>query len=393
MANKSLPKILLIGGHMTPALAVAEELQRQKHYNIVWVGTKFSQTGDKNVSAEYKAVLNLNVKFINLTTGKLWRRWTIGTFTKGLKNLLLIPLGFVRGFFILLKEKPDVIIGFGSYLMVPIIFQKLLIKYYKTKVYIHEQTISPSLSSKLTYRFADEIFVSWEESKKYFKHRKVSVSGNPIENSFLRKYNNPPLFRESLPILLILGGNQGSNTFNKRLKGSILKKYLELFNVIHQTGRSTVTNDYSLAQKEKIALPSKLQKRYLVYDFINPENLSFMMDRASLVLSRSGANTMQKILIKGLPAILMPIPWSSNNEQQKNAQIAEATGLTRTYEFKDGLTEEDLFNQVKKAYEQILTKSSFLEGISWTQAKNEAKKLVKTDAAIYIANKILHNQK
>lgn len=368
---------------MTPALAVADELIEIGYSNILWVGHKRSQTGDRNLSAEYREVARRNIRFITLHTGKIWRRWTFATFDKALLNLIKIPFGFFQAFLILILYRPSIIMSFGGYLSVPLVLNFLPNRFNKTKIYIHSQTIRPDLSIRLTNRFAKKLFLTWENAKRYYKHKNIEVVGTPL-NKFLlepvKSDGGDKLFDNDLPILLVMGGNQGANTFNRRLNPPILEKYLKIFNVIHQTGSSTVTNDYQKALANKEHLEDPFKSRYLVLPYILPEQLNQVYAQASLILARSGANTVQEIMFKGVPAILMPIPWSQNNEQLENAKIAERTGLAKLFEFKDGLKPESLFREISLGLEQIQKRESFKADTSWVKAKQKANALIKTDS-------------
>lgn len=379
---------MIVGGHMTPALAVVEELAKEDFINIVWVGHKHSQTGDKRPSAEYRVTKSKEIRFVHLSAGKLWRRWTFPTLLKGLKNIFLIPIGFIRATYILLKEKPDVIISFGGYLAIPLIVRPILLKVLRVKVYVHEQTIEPGLTSKLTSKFANRIFLTWEESKPYFNSWKSILTGNPISSDILKDIAPEPLFENKLPVLLVIGGNQGANTFNKRLQLPILEKYLRKMNIIHVTGSSTVTQDYETAVANHSRLKSSYQNRYKIFQYLYQFDLNNAYSQASLILSRSGVNTTLEILYKGIPAILMPLPWASRNEQMRNAQIASGTGLTRIYEFKKDLNPDELYKEISKSLNQIQQSKSFKDW-SWDKAKKKARALVKTDAATMIVNNII----
>jgi len=381
-------KILITGGHLTPALALAEELIEQDKKNIVWVGQKHSQTGDKSLSAEYGQVTKRGIRFISLKSGKVWRKWTRTTFFKGLINLLLIPIGFLRAFTILAIEKPDVIISFGGHLSVPILGNSLINKINGSKIYIHTQTLKPDLSTRKTVRFADKIFLTWSESRKYYKGRKIEVVGNPIRQELLNSKVEERFFQNDLPILFIIGGNQGSNTFNKRLRLPILEKYLEKMNIVHQTGSSSLTHDFQTALDQKKRLSENLQEKYKVYNFITTTELNNIYNQTALILSRSGANTVYEILFKGIPAIFMPLPWAAQDEQMENAQIATQTGLAQIFEFTEELNEQDLFTKIKRGMEQINDKISFNDKYSWTKAKQNAKKEINLSAAQLLADSI-----
>src|SRR3990167_5082544 len=155
-------KILVTGAHFTTAVAVIEELknlpagrQEQKDIDIVYVGRKTTREGDSSHSVESQVLPQLGVKFISIITGRLQRAFTIYTFS----SLLKIPIGFLQSFFILLKEKPDVILSFGGYVAVPLVIAGWLLS---IPIIIHEQTLVSGLANTISSFFADKVAVSFE---------------------------------------------------------------------------------------------------------------------------------------------------------------------------------------------------------------------------------------
>ena len=132
-------KIIIIGGHLTCAVSVLEELRNQEYTNLVWVGTKFSQTDSKNPSAEFKVITEMGIRFVDFRAGKIWRKITLKTLAKAFLGLLLIPVGFVQALRIIIKEKPALILSFGGFLALPIVVMGKLLR---KKVITHEQTLT-----------------------------------------------------------------------------------------------------------------------------------------------------------------------------------------------------------------------------------------------------------
>lgn len=171
---------MLIGGHLTPALALAQYFQEKGIENLVWVGTRFVQTGANNNSFEYDEVRKLNIPFIELKTGKLWRKWTFKTLLKAIYNLLLIPWGSLHSLFILLRYNPKLIIGFGGYLQVHLMYWgKLLGK----SCVIHEQTtvagtsINPSKTWLIVFSFPGRKQLNISQNlKPYFQEIQLDLS-------------------------------------------------------------------------------------------------------------------------------------------------------------------------------------------------------------------------
>jgi UDP-N-acetylglucosamine--N-acetylmuramyl-(pentapeptide) pyrophosphoryl-undecaprenol N-acetylglucosamine transferase len=350
MNNK--PKILITGGHMTPAIALAEELSK-RNIPIIWVGQKFSQTFSTNLSAEYNTINEKGIKFINIYTGKLWRKWTWNTLLFGVYNMLLIPFGFLQAIYIIIKYQPQIIMSFGGHVAIPLI---IIGKIFQRKTYTHEQTIIVGTANKLISKFVDKIFISWEESAKYFPKHKTILTGNPIRNDVFS--TEKIKFSNKLPTLLIFGGNQGANTINWRVR-EILPELLQFANVIHQTGQSTLTNDYQKSIKQKTHLPKELQERYLVYDYISGSQWGKVLNSADLTLSRAGANTITELLILGKLSIFIPIPWVSGNEQFLNAQVLEQIGLGYIIHQRDDLLPSDILAAIKLGLNNITLNKGF----------------------------------
>src|SRR3989344_9001367 len=110
-------KILITGAHFTPAVATIEELKKVENEEIVYVGRNTTLEGDRTQSVESKVLPALGVKFIPIIAGRLQRSFTPYT----IPSLLKIPIGWIQALYIILSEKPDVILSFGGYVAVPVV--------------------------------------------------------------------------------------------------------------------------------------------------------------------------------------------------------------------------------------------------------------------------------
>ncbi|MBN1915636.1 UDP-N-acetylglucosamine--N-acetylmuramyl-(pentapeptide) pyrophosphoryl-undecaprenol N-acetylglucosamine transferase [Candidatus Dojkabacteria bacterium] len=380
--EKEKIKFMFVGGHLTPALAVLEELKVQGYTNIVWTGRKYSQEGDKRKSSEFKLIKSKGIKFYNLNTGRLQRKWVLKTLLLGLKNLLMIPFGFLKAFNIVLKEKPDIVISFGGYLALPIVCSA---KVLNRKIVTHEQTVVTGLANKFIAKLANRVFISWDISRKYFPAKKTVLTGNPLRKEVFQTGTNDFDFHNDRPIVYVTGGSQGSNTINWRLL-EILPKLLKHANVIHQTGSSTVTQDYEKALKKKKRLNKKLQENYVVRKHIFGRQIGEIFAKSTLVVSRSGANTLTELLALGRPAVLIPIPWSSGDEQMKNARMIESIGLA-TVLTQEEITPDLLYNRILNVLE-VVRSGKGLNGYPLDLVRITARSKVKLNAAENIVNEI-----
>lgn len=378
-------KIVIVGGHLTPALAVKEELQSRGYSDLIWVGTKYSQTNNSNFSAEYELLKeDKNVKFVELKAGKIWRKLTFKTLIPAIKNTLLLPYGFIRGFYVLNKFSPELVISFGGHLgLVMVICAKKM----GIKTVTHEQTTTKGTSNQKIAKYADLVLLSWQNTLKYFPAEKSKVVGLPIRKSIFEKHDLK-VFDNDDPIIMVAGGNQGSNTINWRLL-EILEGILPYANIIHLTGNSTITNDYQKAINKRDSLPLNIISKYKVFDslFGKEQTYSAYLQKSSIVLARSGANTIAELLALGKLSILIPIPWSSNNEQHENAKLIESTGLGLIVHQTSELKPEDILEAIQKALISYKGKRAF-NGVDLQNAQRKAQILVNPDASRLFVNEI-----
>ena len=385
MNNSNKKLILITGGHLTPAIAVVNELKKRGHNNLIWVGSKHNQKGNKELSPEFLTVKSLGIKFINLKTGKLNRNWSGDTFFSGINNLFLLINGSIKSIYIILRYRPALIMSFGGYLAVPIVISG---KLFRRTVITHEQTMVVGLANKIIAKLADKVLISWESSKKYFDKKKTILTGNPIRRDiFIIKSNNlTKNFDKNYPTLLIYGGNQGSHEINSRIF-EIIPDILQECNVIHQTGNSSVTQDYKKAQEIKRELPVELQIRYEIRDYITAEEVGEALNKSDLILGRSGANNVSELLALGKLSILIPIPWSSHDEQTKNAHYIADVGLGYVLKQSENLSSKTVFQTILIGLNQLKTGKGF-NGRPIEECKSLGKSKIILDAPQNVVNEI-----
>jgi UDP-N-acetylglucosamine--N-acetylmuramyl-(pentapeptide) pyrophosphoryl-undecaprenol N-acetylglucosamine transferase len=328
--------------------------------------------GDKSVSAEYQEITARGIPFYNLKAGKLYK-----TFHP--LKLLRLPFGFLQAFYYLLRIRPQLIVSFGGYLAPPVVISGWLLRIPSVT---HEQTVEGGWANRLVARFAKKVFVTWEESLKYFPKEKTIVTGNPLRPAIFesrQQFNNETM--KQLPTIYITGGKQGSHIINV-VAGHALPHLLEKYNIIHQCGRSSVYNDYQELKEissDGGEISSEMRSRYILKDYFTEDEIGAVFAAADLVISRAGANIVYELAALGKPAILIPLPWVSHDEQHKNAQILVDTGSAVILEEKD-LTPDSLTVRTVELFENI---EKFREG------GKRAQKLVRLDAAERMAEEIV----
>lgn len=336
-----MKKILLTGGHAaTTAISVIEELIRRygkTGIDINWIGARFPTEGKKINGLELKIFPGLGVKTYLLNAGRLQRKFTRYT----ISSLLKLPVGFIEAIYFILKIKPEVTLSFGGFAAFPVVFASAL---FRIPVLIHEQTAEVGLANKLSTLFAKEVLLARYESTKHFENRKTEVVGNPVmtqisEVGIKEKIGSPP-------VIFVMGGSRGSERINDALF-SILDKLLGKYQVIHITGQS----DCQRFENVK-------NKNYRVFPFVSPMQIDNLYRESDIVVSRSGANTISELMIVKRPAILIPIPWSHLNEQEKNAELAKNFGVARILKQED-LSGERLLTEIEqiiKDWDEIVSK-------------------------------------
>ena len=353
-------KIAITGGHLPPALSVIEALS--KDTKVLFVGRKYALEGDKAFSLEYQTITKLGIPFEEIKTGRMQRKFTFYT----IPSLLKLPLGFVRAFSILKKFKPDVVLGFGGYVSVPVGIVAYLMR---IPLVIHEQALEAGLANKILSRFAAKVCISWEETRIFFPKEKVAVTGLPLRNFQLSTFNSQ--LDKKLPLIYITGGSLGSHFINNLIEGC-LREILANFNLVHQTGDAKEYGDFDRLERLKNGLPYEFRQRYKLQKFIDPKEVGLVLSQADLIVGRSGINTIAELIFFKKPALLIPLPYL--REQIKNARFFKNLGLGEILLQKDA-TSIDFLKTVK-----------YMFGLRQDYKKNaqKASSLIKKDAVFNI---------
>lgn len=366
---------------MTPALAVHTRLQELGYSNFIWVGHKYNQAQAVETSPEYQIVTKLpHTKFIDLRTGKLVRSWRESweDFKLFLINFTRIPWGFIKALLILIRYRPQVIISFGGYLAVPIVFWAWILR---VPAVTHEQTVVAGLANKIIGRFVQKVLISWPQSAKYYPQDKVVHTGNPIRSELLHPSSSPIPVSDDLPTIYITGGNQGAVVINQAVFQA-LPDLLTMANVIHQTGSAPVTT----TALQNLNIPREVSSRYYHQPYFTSDQVGAILHQADVMVSRAGANIMTEALLLHIPTIFIPIPWVSHNEQLLNAQAAADTGISLVLQEQE-LTKDTLLQAITHLI-QLRQHNQSTTGSSWEQAMAAADNLVVPNATNRVVDEI-----
>lgn len=305
------------GGHIFPGLAIAEGLINHG-WNVVWLGTT---TGMEN-----RIVTQRNIQFESIEFN--------GFRGKGFVSWLTMPLKLLRATVdsckIIARIKPDLVVGFGGYVSLPVGFAaKLSFK----KLVIHEQNSVVGLSNKILSYLTKYIFTAFPNVI-----RDAIVAGNPLRSEFVNVAAPELRFQNRAgPLsILIIGGSLGAKFLNETVPAAIkLMPENDRPFVMHQSG----ANQFD----ELLSLYRKLNVNATVVQFI--ENTASAFADADLIICRAGASTVAEITAVGAAAIFVPLPSAVDDHQSKNAKYLvdhNAAWLQQQRE----LTPEKLANEI-----------------------------------------------
>lgn len=334
-------KVLVTGGHVTPALAVMAELKR-RGWDIAYVGRTKALEGEETPAQEIVEVRRLGYRFIPITTGRVQRKFTSHT----ISSLFKIPLGFIQGFLIVLPNKPQVVLSFGGYVAVPVVFWSWV---FGIPVVTHEQTLSPGLANKIIAFFATKICVAFPEVVDFFPKDKTIRTGNPLRREIFNEYQRIDL-PKSKPVVYITGGNLGAHGINVKVE-EVLEKLLARWTIIHQCGTSKKYRDFERLNKKREQLPTSLRKHYLLFSFLDSEHIGGIFKHADVIVTRAGANIASELIALTKAALFIPLPWAGESEQEKNAAYLTDLGCARQILQKD-LTGELLLKEIDELFKK-----------------------------------------
>lgn len=307
------------GGHIIPALAIAEGLQHYIHQESVFSTVDILFFGS-DYGMETKLIPEAGFKLETLPIRGLSRSLTVA----GLKKNLLLPARMMAS--ILKANKalrafnPHITVGTGGYASAVPVRQSLR---NNIPVVLQEQNSYPGLVTRLFAAKAQQVFLSYEDAKKHLKGAHSLITGNPIRHlgEAINRAEAAHFFGldPEMPTLFILGGSQGARALNEHF----IKKassYLEKLNmqILWQTGK----NDFEYCQKH-VGSNSKIK----LMPFIKEMDKAYSL--ADLMVCRAGAMTLTEINYFGLPAILIPLPTAAANHQEFNARSQENAGAAR----------------------------------------------------------------
>ena len=357
MANKFIISGGGTGGHIYPAVAIANELKAQfPDATFLFVGAKDKMEMQKVPQAGYKIE--------GLWIAGLQRKITVQNAMFPIK----LASSLLKSFFILKRFKPDVVIGTGGFASGAVLKVASMLG---IPTVIQEQNSYPGITNKLLAKKANSICVAYENLERFFPKEKLHFTGNPVRQDLMevasKKEEAIAHFKldASEKTLLILGGSLGARRINQLIEKE-LDFLLQLdFQIIWQCGKHYL-NEYSkYNETENVQVTAFIDRMDLVYA------------AADVVISRSGASSVSELCIVGKPTIFIPSPNVSEDHQTKNAKAIVERGAAIL------IKESNLDDEFKIVFEAIVKDQGKLQNLT-----ENIKKLAKPNATKAIVEEI-----
>ncbi len=332
------------GGHVFPALAVAEMLI-EKGWEVSWLGTQ------KGLEARVIPAQGIEIDWLSVAgvRGKGW--------LSKITAVLLLIKACGQALKILRQRKPDLVLGMGGFVAGP---GGLMAKLLGIPLIIHEQNRVPGTTNRLLARLANQVLEAFPGS--FNKKFKAKFTGNPLRKQFVKSATGANKLAPTTDIkILVVGGSQGAQILNEVVPEALVE--LTTVEVRHQSG--------SAMQQQVASRYQALGVNATVDAFI--EDMVQAYQWADLVICRSGAMTVSEVAASGVPAIFIPLPGAIDDHQTANARYLTDAGAGLL------LRQKDLNATTLKAQITTVIKQ-------WDVMSKAAKKYARLDATEVVAS-------
>ncbi len=350
------------GGHLFPGIAVAEEfLARDPANRVLFVGT------ERGIEARVLPKLGFRLECIAAAgiRGK--------SGVSQLKGMAMLLYAYSQSRQILKEFQPDRVLGVGGYASGPLV---LAARGMQIRRFIHEQNAIPGITNRLLARFVDQVFVSLEQSRRFFPKDKTLLTGNPIRKEIVAEVDGATeetgtgaLFR-----LLVFGGSAGAHSINQNMIAALphLQEVRGQLAITHQTGENDLEEVQSAYAREGFSAT--------VVPFI--DNMAEAYRGSDLVICRAGATTIAEVTACGRACLFIPYPHAVDDHQRQNAEalLKEGAGFM--------LLERELSGErLAKEIRDLIADPQTLAA-----AGKHARELARPDAARVIVDEIMKGE-
>lgn len=302
------------GGHIYPAIAVADELLKDDNTKIFYVGNP------NNLEATI--VKDKEYKFLPIISSGMPRKISFAIICWAFKMLI----AWLKCCYYIIKYKPNAIFGTGGYVSAPALLAGITMR---IPFVMHDCDANPGLVTRKLSPYASSISIAFELAKEKLNSKNIHLNGNPIRTDFakLSKENEKQnLFSDNKLTLCIMGGSQGAKRINNATV-EILEKLSETYNlqIIFQTGKR---NYDEIIEKLKEVYPNYEQNKNLI---IKPyfDNMVSVLKASDIAISRAGSLSISELCASGVATIFIPYPHAAADHQRKNAKymVEQGAGL------------------------------------------------------------------
>ena len=332
------------GGHVYPLLSVIDEIKRIAPF------ASLSYIGAKSIYGSEFVARGVLVKTIGAV--KFRRYFSV----LNIIDIIRFPFVFLHALWHLFWIMPDVIFSKGGTSSLPVVCAAWL---FRIPLVVHESDSIPGLSNSIAFRCAARIGVAFQKTRDIVSGSHVAVVGNPIRSFLLRSdedIQKPQAqklfgFSSDLPLILILGGSQGSVRINQFLL-DIAPQLVEQYQVLHQTGAyhfERFKRELSVVLKD---IPVEKRDRYRVINFFT-KDLKEALIASDCAVTRAGSGTLHELAYYHIPSLIIPLEESARSHQTYNAyEFAERFKDTFRVIEEGNLSDSIFFSQLKKLSEK-----------------------------------------
>lgn len=350
------------GGHLFPGIAVAEEfLSRDPANQVLFVGS--------SQGIEARTIPRLGYQLALISAAGIKGK---GSLSK-LKGAAMLLYGYSQSRKILRDYQADLVMGVGGYASLPMV---LAARGLQVPRFVHEQNALPGMSNKLLAKVAERVFISLEESAKFFPPERTVLTGNPLRRQILEQLEGQACRdggQGQTFNLFVFGGSQGAHALNVALPeavGQLNQAHRQQLRVTHQTGEKDYDEVCRAYQAAGIAAD--------VRPFI--DDMASQYRRADLIVCRAGATTIAEVTALGKACLFIPFPYATDDHQRKNAEALLKKGACELL-----LEREISGNGLATAITRLMDDPKELQRIG-----ENAAGLARKDAARVIVDEMLH---
>lgn len=296
------------GGHIYPALALIKEIKkREPNAEFLYIGT------EKGLESTLVKREDIPFKTIHITGFK--RKLSF----ENVKTIIRFLKGVTRSKKLIREFKPDIVIGTGGYVCGPVVYAAAKLN---VATIVHEQNSVPGLTNKFLSKYVDKVAISFKEAESFFPKEKVVYTGNPRATEAALVERKDRLtglgLNKDKKTVLIVGGSRGARPINDAFLEVLEVAGKRDYQFLYVTG--DVHYDTVMSKVQEHGSPANIK----IEPFIH--NMPEVLKNVHLIVARAGATTLAEVTAIGLPSILIPSPYVTNNHQEKNARALSDNG-------------------------------------------------------------------